>query len=373
MRVLLVGNYPPDAQESMLRYAQLLHTGLIEAGHDVHLAVPPAVLNVARRTANGVWKWVGYLDKYFASVPSLLRAARRVDVVHICDHSNSIYVPLRPAVPYVVTCHDLLAVRGALGEQTDCPASFAGRWLQMSIMRGLRRADALACVSNATLHDAHRLLPEYEGEVVLAPNALSYPYRPLEDETSRLRLASIPALDERRPFVLSVGSNLRRKNREAVLRSVAAAARSWNGSIVFAGQSLTAELRALASELRITDRVVEVVKPSNEILEALYSRALALLFPSRFEGFGWPILEAQACLCPVICSDRAPLPEVSGGAALLCGADDIDGLADAILTLSHSTELCADLRRRGEANAARFSRAAMIERFASLYERLAAA
>jgi glycosyltransferase involved in cell wall biosynthesis len=272
-----------------------------------------------------------------------------------------------------VTCHDLLAVRGALGEQTDCPASFTGRWLQMSIMRGLRRADALACVSNATLRDAHRLLPEYGGEVVLAPNALSYPYQPLDQETSRVRLASIVALDEYRPFVLSVGSNLRRKNREAVLRSIAAAAPAWNGSIVFAGQPLTAELHALASELKIADRVVEVVKPSNETLEALYNRALALLFPSRFEGFGWPVLEAQACGCPVICSDRAPLPEVAGGAALFCGADDVEGQADAILTLSHSAEMCADLRRRGQVNAARFSRAAMIERFGSLYRRLAAA
>jgi glycosyltransferase involved in cell wall biosynthesis len=357
----------------MLRYAQLLHSGLIEAGYDVQLAVPRAVLNVARRAARGAWKWVGYVDKYFATLPALLRAARRADVVHICDHSNSIYVPLQSKVPHVVTCHDLLAVRGALGEQTDCPASFAGRWLQMSIMRGLRRADALACVSNATLHDAHRLLPEYGGEMVLAPNALSYPYRVLDQETSGARLASIRELGDGRPFVLNVGSNLRRKNREAVLRSVAAAAPSWNGSVVLAGQSLTSELRAMARELAIADRVVEVVKPSNETLEALYNRALALLFPSRFEGFGWPILEAQACGCPVICSDRAPLPEVSGGAALLCGADDIEGLADAILTLSNSVELCAGLRQRGEANAARFSRAAMIERFTSLYERLAAA
>ena len=57
----------------------------------------------------------------------------------------------------------------------------------------------------------------------------------------------------------------------------------------------------------MSERVVEIEEPSNELLEALYSSALVLLYPSRFEGFGWPIIEAQACGCPVICSDREPM------------------------------------------------------------------
>jgi len=272
-----------------------------------------------------------------------------------------------------VTCHDLLAVRGALGEDTDCPASFTGRLLQKSILRGLRRANALACVSNATLDDARRLLPDYDGTVILTRNALNYPYRTLDRNTADLRLASIPGIYRDRPFVLNVGSNLRRKNREAVLRSFAAALPRWNGGLVFAGQALTPQLRELAAALRITDRIVEVASPSNEILEALYNRALALHFPSRFEGFGWPVLEAQACGCPVICSDREPLPEVSGGAALLCDADDIEGLTAAILTLADRADAREELQRRGLANAARFTNAAMVGNLVALYERLAAA
>lgn len=373
MKILLVGNYAPDAQESMLRYGELMCQGLVEAGYEVQLAVPRPVLNVARRAARGVWKWVGYVDKYLLSVPALVRAARASDVVHICDHGNSVYVPLHSTVPHVVTCHDLLAVRGALGEQTDCPASFTGRQLQLSILRGLRRANALACVSGATLRDARRLLPEYTGEMILAPNALNYPYRVLEREVVAARLAAFPGLDEARPFILNVGSNLRRKNREAVLRSVAAVASSWRGSIVFAGQPLTPELRALAGELRIADRVVEVVKPSNEVLEALYNRAIALHFPSRFEGFGWPIIEAQACGCPIICSNREPLPEVAGRAAVICHPDDVECLGRAIMTLTSQPEVRDELRRRGSDNARRFDRQTMVEQFVSLYHRLATA
>ena len=316
MRILLVGNYAPDALESMARYAVLMQQGLQELGHEVVLACPGVVLNRAQRPPRNMWKWVGYLDKYLLGVPRLRRAAADADIVHICDQGNSVYVPLTRGVPHLVTCHDLLAVRGALGEPTDCPASFAGRHLQKSILRGLRRAHALACVSTATQRDAQRLLPGYTGQIMLTPNALNYPYRRIGAALALARLAELPGFDTATPFVLNVGSNLRRKNRPAVLHAVAAVRSAWPGRIVFAGEPLSAELRLLARELRISDRVVEVVKPSNEVLEALYNQALALHFPSRFEGFGWPVIEAQACGCPVICSDREPLSEVAGGAAI---------------------------------------------------------
>ncbi|MBV8308041.1 MAG: glycosyltransferase, partial [Gammaproteobacteria bacterium] len=219
MKILLVGNYVPDALESMTRYAQLLQEGLRSAGHEVVLALPAAVLNRARRGPRGVWKWIGYLDKHLLSVPELRRAAADADIVHICDHGNSLYVPLSGRVPHVVTCHDLLAVRGALGEATDCPAGFSGRQLQRSILRGLRRAQVLACVSSATQRDAQRLLQGYSGQITLTPNALNYPYRTLSRELALSRLAALPGFDPAIPFVLNVGSSLRRKNRQAVLQA----------------------------------------------------------------------------------------------------------------------------------------------------------
>jgi glycosyltransferase involved in cell wall biosynthesis len=373
MKILLVGNYLPDTLESMVRYAQLMHQGLRDAGHEVALAFPAVVLNRPRRAPRGVWKWIGYLDKHLFSVPGLRRAAAEVDIVHVCDQGNSVYVPLTDSAPHIVTCHDLLAVRGALGEETDCPASFAGRQLQRSILRGLRRAQALACVSTATQRDALRLLHGYSGQIMLTPNALNFPYRNISRESALARLAAVPGFDPTRAFVLNVGSNLRRKNRQAVLRAVAAVRSSWPGHIVFAGEPLSAELRTLAAELQLSDRVLEIVKPADEILEALYNRALALHFPSRFEGFGWPIIEAQACGCPVICSDREPLPEVAGGAAIMCDAEDFAALGAAIIQLERQPEVREDLRYRGLKNTQRYARATMIERFVSLYQQLAAA
>jgi len=370
MRVVLIGNYAPDGQESMLRYAQMMREGLEQARYEVTLAAPQPVLNWGR-AARGVWKWIGYVDKYWLGTGDISRAIRRADIVHVCDHSNAVYVPRDSPLPYVVTCHDLLAVRGALGEDTDCPASAAGRQLQHAILDGLRRSQAVACVSQATLRDARRLLGNYSGRLIVTSNALNYPYRRLEAPELESRLAGLPALARAGSYVLHVGSNLRRKNRETALRAIAAVAGHWHGRIVFAGQPLNSELRQLAGTLGVGARVVEVVKPGNELLEALYNGALALLFPSRFEGFGWPIIEAQACGCAVICSDREPLPEVAGGAAIVCEADDARAFGRAILELGEHSSHRDELVRHGFENAARYNRADMISRFTTLYEQVA--
>jgi glycosyltransferase involved in cell wall biosynthesis len=365
MKVLLIGNYAGDEQQSMLRYADLLREGLTEAGHDVTLAAPEQRLKASG--PSGIGKWIGYIDKFILSPRQLARAARRVDVVHVCDHSNAMYVPMKSSVPYVATCHDLLAVRGAMGEVADCPASPLGQHLQRAILRGLRRAHGVACVSAATMHDAKRLLDDYRGKLVLVPNSLNYPYRRLDAKVIRERMGAA-GLTDLGEYVLCVGSNQKRKNRECALHAIARIRSGWNGRIVFAGAPLDEELRALASRLGVTDRIVEAPNVGNELLEALYNGALALLFPSRFEGFGWPMVEAQACGCPVICSDRMPMPEVSGGAAILCGPDDHAAFAQAILALSRNPQRRDELVRAGYENAARFDRPTMIRQFVALYE-----
>lgn len=371
MKVLLVGNYEPDGQESMARYASLLYGGLQEAGFDVTLALPRVALNRAKRPPAGWWKWIGYVDKLVLAPRLIERAARSADVVHVCDHSNAVYVPAASGAPHIVTCHDLLAVRGALGEATDCPATMTGGVLQRLILAGLGRAQAIACVSQATLRDACRLLPNYRGEVVVTPNALNHPYGVLAPDVRRERLRAVPALREDEPFLLHVGSNLRRKNREIVLQALAQIGPEWHGRMVFAGQPLSPALRDLARRLRVTERLVEVEKPDNELLEALYGGAHALLFPSRFEGFGWPIIEAQASGCPVICSDREPFPEVSGNAAILCDSEDASAFARSVVELASLPGRREDLVSRGLGNAALYGRREMIARFSALYQRVA--
>lgn len=352
MKILLIGNYAADRQQSMLRYAAVLSEGLRDAGHDVRLYAPRARLNPGERPAQSLWKWLGYADKFVLARADIAALERWADVVHVCDHSNAPYVPKRPLRPWVVTCHDLLAVRGALGEDTDCPASRTGRVLQRWILSGLRRADRLVAVSAATLADVRRLVDTTASRSRVVPPPLNYPYRRLDDATLRVRLAAIPGL--RTPYVLLVGSDQRRKNRAAAVETLGRIRDRWPGIFVFAGEPLGNDLRARAAALGVGERMLDVPSPSGETLEALYNGALALLFPSRFEGFGWPPLEAQACGCPVVCSDAPPMPEVTGGAARICSLERESEFADALL------ELAADRVERdrwialGEANVRRY-------------------
>jgi glycosyltransferase involved in cell wall biosynthesis len=375
LMILLIGNYPLERQQSMERFAIMMLDGLTAAGIQAEVIRPQPFFGHFRLAGRFVAKWLAYLDKFVFFRRALARKLReRPALVHICDHSNAMYSKAVRELPVVVTCHDLLAVRGALGEATDCPASATGRILQRWIVRGLESAAAVACVSRSTLRDAERLVRRTNGRPAfeLITLGLSYPYRVLSLAEARERLAKISALKPDTSFVLHVGSNLRRKNREGVLRIFARCKDNWNGSLVFAGDPLSDSLRSLGRELRVADRIVEVPNANSEILEALYNRAVALLFPSTFEGFGWPIAEAHACGCPALCVDREPMVEVAGEAALAHPVEDEAGFAADLLRLTNPDERARWTAKALE-NAKRFSTARMISEYVALYRSLGAA
>src|SRR6185369_9331189 len=143
----------------------------------------------------------------------------------------------------------------------------------------------------------------------------------------------------------------------------------WNARLVFAGDALTQELLSLADRLGISDRVMQVPNASDELLEALYNRAVALLYPSRFEGFGWPVIEAQACGCPVVSSNSGPLPEAAGDAGLFHEPSDEESFAREVLRLTDPKER-AFWSERSLRNAQRFSTEKMIAQYLDVYRQL---
>jgi glycosyltransferase involved in cell wall biosynthesis len=372
--VLLIGNSPADQQHSMQRFGAMMLTGLTNAEVHAELIRPAPILGRFKLAGQLIAKWLGYIDKFVLFRPRLKRAlAKKPAVIHICDHSNAMYAPRFGNIPVVTTCHDLLAVRGALGEQTECPASATGRILQRWIRRSLGRADVIASISSATAADVERLIicgkarPRHE----IVPLGLNYPYRQLALKVALERLSRIDNFNIDLPFVLHVGSNERRKNRDAVVRIFAMCKKKWNGRLVFAGDELNPGTQSLAKELGVSDRITQVQSPNSETLETLYNCALALLYPSRFEGFGWPIIEAQACGCPVICSNTGPLPEAAGEAGLFHDVNDESGFAADLLRLTDPTE-----RQRWSEkslwNAAGFSAEKMVARYIDIYRSLGA-
>ncbi len=369
LRVLLVANYGPDRQESMLRFAEMLRAGLRPHALEVRLSRPPAVFSRAWGSIRGIGKWLGYLDKHLIYPLLLRRDADWAGMVHILDHSNAMYTRWTRARPTLVTCHDLLAVRGARGEATDCPASATGRLLQAWIVAGLRRAGAIAAVSAYTKSDVERIVGSLP-PCVIVHNGLNHPYRQLDEAECRARLSGRTAAGSR-PFILHVGSNEPRKNRDGVLRIAALLRGRLDCDLLIVGKPLTAELEALAASLGIAERIRQLPDVSTSELEALYGLAHALLFPSRFEGFGWPIIEAQACGCPVVCSDCGPFREVAGDGALIRATADEQGMADDLVALAEPARRSA-LIAQGLANAQRFAVEPMIERYVALYRQAAA-
>lgn len=383
--ILLIGNYPHDAQESMQRFAQMLLDGLREAGETAALLVPQPFFGKLNKSGSGLGKWLGYLDKFLlfpiqlrrqvAAIRQAQSPKRPSIMVHICDHSNAMYAPVarRVGCPVVITCHDLGAVRGALGEATWCPASRTGKILQQWILRSLGAASRIVCDSTATQADVVRLLgskcPPTRVALLGLNQALAE--RTNQETSDRLAAAFSPREVPSR-FLLQVGSSLPRKNRDGVLRIFDRIKDQWDGKLVFAGAPLSDELHATMESLGLAERVIVMERPTSAVLEALYNQAFALLFPSRFEGFGWPIIEAQACGCPVLCSDAASLPEVAGEGALIRPVEDEAGFAADLLSLMDNQRR-ADLIQRGRENLQRFDRGRMLEQYLTTYRELAAA
>jgi glycosyltransferase involved in cell wall biosynthesis len=254
--------------------------------------------------------------------------------------------------PYVVTVHDLIRFFDLtrLDVFIHRP-NLRDRLLLRLDYAGVAGATALIAVSETTKRDVVRHLGVPEERIFVVHEGIDHArFRPVE---RRL-------LNER--YVLFVGSEHPRKNLAAVLRAFALLRRERRLSdlkLVKVGgpggseAPFRARTLALVRALGLDDDVVFTEHVPEEDLSAWYSGAACLAWPSLYEGFGFPPLEAMACGCPVVVSTAGSLPEIAGPAALLVEPRDERALADAIRTLILDPP--SDLIERGLAHAARFS------------------
>jgi glycosyltransferase involved in cell wall biosynthesis len=366
MRILLVGNYAPDGSQSMHRYGSWLERVLAARGHHVTLVRPPVFFS---RLACGraVVKYAGYLDKFLLFPLRLRRLAPHYQLVHVLDQSNSMYLAPVRRRPNLITCHDLIAVRAARGEYPNVSTGWSGRLLQRWILSGLRGAAHVLCVSSKTAGDFKSLAGGTGAAVRVVTHGPNWS-RPSETDPAGL-LARF-GLRPGDSYLFHVGDNSWYKNKEGALRIFARlSARAEYASLrlVFAGTLCTAAMRAIAQQEKLAERVVEAGRVSNDELQALYSHARALLFPSFEEGLGLPILEAQACGCPVITTARPPMSEIAGEAAVLIDPSDPEGAAAVIAAGLKNRE---SLRAAGFANLRRFEEESVVDRYCAFYEEI---
>ncbi len=385
MKIILIGNFRPDRQESMLRFEQLLAEGMRARGHEVETWAPePVVARLLRRYRyDGPAKYFGYFDK-FVAFPSrvrlrLKRLTQAPDVVHIIDHANAVYASLFQGLPLLGTCHDLLQIRAARGEFPQQRLSSRGKRYQEWILRHIATLPHIVCCSTQTAKDVSRLarVPESRCEVI--PIGLNYPYSPMPLPEARQRIAralqtrGYPAdLLERhdRGFILNVGGGQWYKNRRGLIETYAHLRSKLRPfpRLVMVGKPLSAELAAHAHSLGIGENLLSLQNLSNLELNAFYSLAQCLFFPSWHEGFGWPVAEAQACGCPVITSNRAPMTEVGGDAATYIDPADPEGAAAHIAAFWPRRRELVPL---GLARAADWNPDLMLQRYADRYAAMA--
>lgn len=171
------------------------------------------------------------------------------------------------------------------------------------------------------------------------------------------------------PYLLCVSNRKRHKNEFRVLEAFARAAIDPEIHMVFTGTA-TRDLQQSVETLRLNQRVEFTGRVPEETLPALYRGAKALVFPSLYEGFGLPLLEAMACGTPVVTSNTTALPEVSGGAALLVDPTSVEQITGAIERIVDDPSLRRQLREQGLARAAYFSWTATAEQVHRLLRRL---
>ncbi len=269
-----------------------------------------------------------------------------IDLFHATDH----LLPRLSRVRTVFTLHDLIF---RLYPETHKPLN---RWFLTLVMpRFLKAADAVIAVSEHTKRDAVRFYGLDEAKIHVIYEGVDARFRPASAE-AMARVRRDHGLPPQ--FILSLGTIEPRKNLTSLLEAYhGLRVRGSEARLVIVGQKgwLYEGFFRRLHELGLENEVVFTGFVPDADLPALYSAAELFVFPSLYEGFGLPVLEALACGAPVVTSNRSSLPEVAGDAALLVDPTSVADLQATMTTVLESQDVRADLKARGPRQAARFS------------------
>jgi glycosyltransferase involved in cell wall biosynthesis len=260
-----------------------------------------------------------------------------VDVVH-----NTFYLPRglggHPGAKRVVTIYDMIP---ELLPQTRRRMDFL-----TEKHKYVQQADHVVCISESTRNDLLRMYPD-----IHAPITIAYPGVGAQFSPSAPNLAGLPE-----PYVLHVGNRGSYKDGETLFRAFAVIASDFPEVTLFlvGGGALSKGEKEVCASLGIINRI-EQRSIHDSDMPSVYAQALVTVFPSRYEGFGLPAVEALACGCPLVLADTSSLPEIGGEAAHYFPPGDDKTLAEIMRSLLESEPLRNSMREIGFSQAAKFT------------------
>lgn len=281
-------------------------------------------------------------------------------------HASDFVLPPLSRSAGLLTVHDLSFLT-----VPECAEASLHRYLSRVVPRSVARADHLLADSESTRRDLVQLLGVPASKVTVVYPGVESRFRPNDDPSVLARVRQRYGLGDG-PFVLGVGTLEPRKNWPALIRAWAqmrratglphrlalAGGKGW----LYDGIFQTAAASGLQEDIIFTGFVDDADLP------ALYAAADLFAFPSLYEGFGIPVVEAMACGTPVVCAGNSSLPEAAGDAALLVTAEDEQQLAQALQRAIEDTPLRQRLRQRGLAQARQFTWEASATKLWAVYQ-----
>lgn len=290
-------------------------------------------------------------------------------------HSPCLSAPLRIGCPYIVTIHDMIwASPYKFGSNGSGPASARRKfqeWYYQFIPRlAARRALAIITVSEFSKASIMEHLSISADRIFVTHEAASPAYRPLSDRTQIEETFGKYAFTGK--YILAIGSADPRKNILTLLQAYALLPGRLRDEfqlvIVWNHGYLTNSMEDKILQLGLKGRVRFLEWVTNEDLLALYNAAAVFVFPSLYEGFGLPLIEAMACGTPVVAADNSSIPEIVAQAALLTLAQDPDGMAEKISLVLSDENIRTRLITRGFERAASFSWKLCASQTVKIYE-----
>ena len=332
----------------------LLLTG--PAGREVLTDLPPNFNLVSQRSP------VYSIRELFTISWDLFR--RKVDLYHATHY----VVPMMMPCKTVVTIHDIIH----LLYPEFLPNRFAFYYAHHMIRRSLSRGDRILTVSNNTRSDLMRYFGIGGGKIDVVYNGIDDAFRePLTDEDLTRWKRN---LGLEKPYLLFVGNPKPHKNLDNVVKAYARALELHDlpHSLVCVGDrsGVDSKVRQRASQLGIEDRVLLLGHVAQEALPAIYQGATLFLYPTLYEGFGLPVVEAMASGVPVITSNTSALEEIANGYAELVNPLDVEKMAQSIVRCVRDREYREDLAERGRARSEEFVWRHAAEQTLAIYQRV---